>query len=118
MSGTEEARTGGDPGPADREEDPDPTALRRARWLLLAGVGLGLAGAVATGLLGASGDVGLLLVLVGTAFGSALSAVWLLGSALVDEFRGRPVSRRRPLWGGIAFATAGLTMITLLGMAP
>lgn len=98
--------------------DPEAGPLRWARRLALGGVVLGLAGAVLTGMLGVPGAVGVLVVVLCSAFGLALAAVFLLVSALVDELRGRPVSRRRPLWGVGAFAAAIVLLIALVGMDP
>ncbi len=108
------------PPSPDAVADPDPEAgpLRWGRRLALGGVGLGLIGAVATGALGVPGGVGVLVVVLGTAFGLSLAAVFWLVSALIDELRGRPVSRRRPLWGLAAFVTAIVLLIALVGMDP
>ena len=118
MSPADDARTDGEAAVDNAEEDPDQRALRRSRWLLVTGTAIGALGALVTGVLGASGRTGLVLTLIGTAFGAALSAVWLFGSALSDEFRGRPVGRRRPLWGLAGFAGAGMILLMLLGMTP
>ena len=81
-------------------------------WRLLAtGIGLGAVGAAWSGLAGASGTVGFALLVLGTALGAVLAA--LVGGilAVVDEFRGAPVARRR-LVVTIALFLAGLLLLT------
>jgi len=98
--------------------DPEAGLLRWARRLALGGFGLGVTGAVIVGVLGVPGGVGVLVVVLGSAFGLSLAAVLLLVSALIDELRGRPVSRRRPLRGLGAFVAAIVLLIALVGMDP
>lgn len=105
-------------GPSTSTDGLETVRARWARRLLVAGFALGLLGAVVTGLLGVPGRVGVMIVLLGGAFGSALAAVTLFATALVDEFRGIPVPGRRLRWGLAAFVGAIVLLIALLGMDP
>jgi hypothetical protein len=101
----------------DEPGSPSITTLDRRRltlgWRLLGlGVGLGVVAAAWSGVAGASGTVGFVLVVLGTAFGAVLAA--LVGGilAVVDEVRGPPVARRR-LIVTIALFVCGLLLLTL-----
>lgn len=104
----------------DRRDVVDQPA--RDPWLRRVGivVGGGVAGAVviafAAGSLGASGTTVaavLLLLLALTCGGAALLA---LGTALVDELRGRPVSRGRIVVGIVLFFAGAALMAMVAGV--
>ncbi len=75
---------------------------------VLAAAGLGLAGAD-----GRAGAAGLLLVLSLVVAGGA---VWALGTAVVDEYRERPVGRARVVVGIVLFIAAAALMAMTAGV--
>jgi hypothetical protein len=95
----------------------DVRRLRLAWRLVGAGAGLGVVGAIATAVAGASGATGLAMLLLGTALGSAAAATVSAVLALVDEVRGRPVARRRVGLSAALFVTTLLLLVLLAGVA-
>ncbi|MBY5161648.1 hypothetical protein [Salsipaludibacter albus] len=99
------------------EQDRDPASgrvpdrrLRLVAIVLAVGLGLAVVGAVVTGMSGGSGAVAavVLLLVLGTTF--AIGALLALGTAVVDEFRGRTVSRGRVVVGLVLFVATVVVM--------
>jgi len=112
-----------DPVTAKHPSDP-PTALTdhdrsrlRATWrTAAAGPLLGILGAVAVAAIGGSGGAGLAVLLLLSAVGAVAAALLTAVHALVDEYRHRPVARRR-LVMSIALFVAALVLLVLSGGA-
>lgn len=80
--------------------------LKRVAVIVAATVGMAVLAAAGLGAAGAGGAgaaVGLLLVL---ALGCGVAALVALATSAVDEFRGRPVTLRRPVLGIVLLATS------------
>lgn len=90
---------------------------RPARRILAVGGAISLAGAVAVGLLGASGAGSFVAAFVGVAFTSGVAGVVTLGGAVRDEFRGDPVPRGRILLGVGLLLLAPLLLVLAAGAA-
>ncbi len=101
------------PGAADHEAE----RLRGPKRLLLVGPVMSFVLAIASGLLGMGGAVGLFLflLLLALTFGSA--GVWIGGGLLVDEFRGDPTSLRRGVLTAVLFAATLVCMTAIGGVA-
>lgn len=97
----------------DTAHDP---RLRTVGVVLGVGFGLSVVLAFGAGLLGASGAVSavVLLVLLGTTF--AVASLLALGTAVVDEYRGRPVGRARIVVGVVSFV-ATIAVMAMAGAA-
>lgn len=108
-------------GPDDHAGD---TVDRPARdqWLRRVGivVGAGVAGAVlvafAAGALGATGTTVAAVLFLLLAFTCGGAALLALGTALVDELRGRAVSRGRIVVGIVLFFAAAALMAMVAGI--
>lgn len=119
VSPDEPADPPGDPaGPTDGD-DGGRTGDRRLRTVAIVvavGVGSAILGAAAVGTLGGDGRAGaaVLLLVLSLAFGAG--AVVALGSAVVDEYRRRPVPGVRIVVGVVLFLVAAATMAMTAGI--
>lgn len=87
--------------------------LRTVAVILAVGLGLAVLGAVGVGVGGGTGRAGAAVLLLVLALSLAAGALVALGTALVDEFRGRPVGRARIVVGIVLFiATAAFMAMT------
>lgn len=114
-------------GPVDRPDatpdaaDAAALALDRRRtrlaWTIAAvGSALGLVIAVVTGAFGASGRAGLATFLLVSAAAAALGALYATVTLLIDDLRGRRVTRRRPIAAFALFAAAAMLMAMVVGV--
>ncbi len=101
-----------EPAP-ERRRDP---RLRLVGLLVGAGVALAVLAAALAGATGNSGAVAavVLLLVLGASF--AVASLVALGSAVVDEFRGRPVGRARVVVGLVLFV-ATVVVMAMAGLA-
>lgn len=100
-----------DPTPADVDE-------RRARrtWRIAGGGAvLAVALALLTGVAGGEGRAGLVVFLLVTATGCGAAAAYGGGTALIDDLKGRHVSRRRPIAAATLFLLAAMLMAMIAG---
>lgn len=105
---------------SDQERDPvavDDRRRRIVRRVFLVGPVLGIVGAAALGVAGLDGRAGFASVLVLTGFGAVSGALVGIGTAIVDEARGHPVSRGRLVQIGLLVALALFTMIALAALS-
>lgn len=84
---------------------------RIAAW----GAGLGVVLAVVSGLLGADGRVGFVILFLVAALAAALAALHAGLTAVIDDLRGRPVSRARVASAGGLFLLAAVLMALVAG---
>ncbi|MBW3619777.1 MAG: hypothetical protein KY461_05990 [Actinobacteria bacterium] len=100
--------------------DADPAGERdprvRRTWRIaglgtLAGAGL----AVLSGVLGADGRVGFVILFLVTALGAALAALYAGLTAVIDDLKGRRVARARVVSAGGLFVLAALLMAVVAG---
>lgn len=96
-------------------DDPDATRTRRAWRIAGIGAGAGIAVALLTGVLGASGRVGLVVLLLCCALACGLGALYAIVTVVVDDLRGEPTSRRRPVAAAVLFALAAVLMAMVAG---
>lgn len=99
----------------DAGTGPSADLVRRRRIRRIAGSGilLGVVLALAAGGAGATGQAGAAIMLLLSAAGCAVAATYGVLTALVDDLRGRAVSRRRLLWIVLMFVgAAGLMAMT------
>ena len=91
--------------------------LRTMRKIAVAGAAVGLVLALAVGLAGGTGRAGMAVFLLVTTLGLGVTAVYGIGTAVVDEYRDRPVSRARMAWMVAAFfgAAAMMAMVAAVG---
>jgi hypothetical protein len=109
-----------DPGGHDRRRtltDHDRRRTRTARRLLVGGLVVGMLVTVALALAGASGALGLVVVLLGATVGCVLAAAHLAIFALVDEFKQRPVATRRGVEALGYFLLALFLILLVMGAA-
>jgi hypothetical protein len=103
--------------------DESATVPGRDRWMVRAGItvavglGLGVVAAAGLGIAGASGQAGAVALLLVLSLGAAGGALLALVSAVVDEFRGRDVTWRRPVLGVVLFLAAALLMAMTVAAA-
>jgi hypothetical protein len=95
----------------------DRRRVRTARRLLLGAVVVGVLATGALAIAGASGALGLVVVLLATMVGCVLAAAHLAILALVDEIKHRPVATRRPLEALGFFLLALVLMLLVMGAA-
>lgn len=69
--------------------------MRRTWQLAAVGALAGVALAVLTGVLGASGRVGFVVLLLVWALAAAIAALYAGLTAVIDDLKGRPVARAR-----------------------
>lgn len=114
-------------GAADANGHPDTTpgdelardravVRRMRRILLVVGLGLGSLFALLVGLLGRDGRAGLAVVLLMLALASAMAAGYGGVTALRDDLREAPVSRRRIVWVLVCFVAAAMLPTMLVGI--
>lgn len=95
----------------DTDDPVEVDAARRRRMGTIVGrvAAVGALLAVLSGVAGAEGRASLAVLLLVTAVGSALAALYGLVSSVLDEYRGAPVtSRRIVMMVGLFLATVGL----------
>jgi hypothetical protein len=87
------------------------------RRIAVAGLLSGFVLALAVGFAGATGRAGMAVFLLVTTLGLGVTAVYGIGTSVVDEFRDRPVSRARMGWMLAAFfgAAALMAMVAAVG---
>lgn len=103
------------PTPSGGDQRPrDPKATRT--WRIAAvGAGIGVLLAATSGLLGADGRVGMVVLLLVTALGCGVAALYGGLTAVIDDLKGRPVQRRRPIAAGALFLVAAMLMAMVAG---
>jgi hypothetical protein len=84
--------------------------VRRTWGIAGSGAVAGLGLALVSGALGGSGRVGLVIFLLITAAASGLAALYAILTAVIDDLKQRPVSRRRPIAAITLFVVAALLM--------
>lgn len=95
----------------------DADRLRRIwRIVLIGGVGLGPALALLSGLLGGTGSGGLAIVLLLLAASSGSAALYATITAVIDDLKGREVSRQRILTAAGLFVAGALLPLMLVGV--
>lgn len=94
---------------------PDPR-LRPMKRLVVICASAGLLLAVAAGAAGASGRAGMAVFLLVTTLGCGMSAVYGMVTAVIDEFRDRPISRQRVVGMVGAFFGAAALMAMVAGI--
>lgn len=100
----------------DRQREPDPWC-RRIGMIVGATVLVAILAAGSLGAAGVTGGGGAVVLLLVLVLGMALAAVLALATSAIDEFRGRPVTWRRPLLGVVlllvAMALSAMTAVVL-----
>lgn len=110
-AGADEAVPGAATGPP-----PDLVRRRYIRRIAGGGISLGLLLSVGAGAAGATGRVGAAILLLLSAAGCAAAATYGVLTAVVDDLRDRPVSRRRLLWVIMMFVAAAALMAMTAGV--
>lgn len=90
----------------------DRRRLRASRYTALSGVALGVVSAVVLALLGASGAAGAAVVLMLSAAGCVAAAFVTAILSILDEFRRRPVSRRR-IYAALGYFVGGAALLVM-----
>ena len=103
-------------GATSKLTDHDRARLRTTWRTTAAGPILGVLGAAAVGFLGAPGAAGLQVLLLLSATGCAVGAIVTGLFALIDEYRDRPVARRRPLTAVGLFAASVVLLVLTAGI--
>jgi predicted lipid-binding transport protein (Tim44 family) len=98
------------------EEQPRDPRVRRTWAIAGGGLAAGVALALVSALLGGSGRVGMAVLLLVTALGSAVAALYGLVTAVVDDLRHRPVARARPVAAVGLFVVAAMLMAMVAGI--
>ena len=108
---------------ADRVPDRDAPltdhdrARLRATWRTAAvGPLLGIVGAIAVGIAGGSGAAGLAVLLLLASVGAMAAAMLTAVHVLADEYRHRPVARRR-VWTSLALFATAFVLVAMSGGA-
>lgn len=107
------------PGAPRDDASPPPRRdprLRTVAVIVAVGVGLAIVGAVGVGALGGDGRTGAAVLLLVLSLGMASGAVVALGSAVLDEYRDRPVSAPRIVVGIVLFVAAAAFMAMTAGV--
>lgn len=110
MTGPDEPTAGDD---ASGQRDP---RLRLVAIELGVGAGVAVLGAVAVGVGGGTGTAGAAVLLLVLSLTLAIGAMTALVTALADEYRDRPVSRRRIVVGIVLFVAAAAFMAMTAGV--
>lgn len=111
-----------DPSPQPRDAGSDRPAARRDPRLRTVGrvvgigVGVAVAGAAVVGIAGGGGRVSAAVLLLVLALSLACGAMVALGSAVVDEYRDRPVGHARIVVGIVLFLAAAAFMAMTAGI--
>ncbi len=105
------------PGRGRAITEHDRRRLRQSRRLLAVGGLVAVAAVVAAALAGLPGQVGMLALLSVGALALAVAGIHALVLAMIDDYRDRPVARRRPVLGVGMLLLAGLLMAMAGGVA-
>jgi hypothetical protein len=89
---------------------------RRIRRIAGGGIAVGLLLSLGAGAAGATGRAGVAILLLLSAAGCAAAATYGVLTAVVDDLRDRPVSRRRLLWVVTMFVAAAALMAMTAGV--
>lgn len=99
------------------EPDHDDRRVRRTWWIAGGGsLGVGLALALLVGALGGEPRAGMAVLLLVSALSCGVGALYGIGTAVADDLRGRPTSRRRPIAAGVLFLLAAVLMAMVAGV--
>lgn len=90
--------------------------LRTVAVVVGVGVGAAILGAAIVGMLGGDGRAGAAVLLLVLSLALASGAIVALGTAVVDEYRRRPVGRPRVVVGVVLFLAAAAFMAMTAGI--
>lgn len=106
--------SGSEPAVPDAARDP---RLRSMRRIAVTGSLTGIVLALGVGFAGGTGRTGMAVFLLVTTLGLGVTAVYGIGTAVIDEYRDQPVSRARMGFMVAAFfgAAAMMAMVAAVG---